>query len=730
MTELFLDRWEMPTAEIGQSNPWPPLLTGGNLDKQADLRAAPAEIRANASYGRIDSICPYLMQDGYTRKRSLRSHPAAVLQNEHLRATVLPALGGRLWSLVHRPTGEELLFANPMFQPANLALRGAWVAGGVEWNIGTIGHSPLSCEPMHAVAVRGEDGTPVLRLYEFERLRRVVYQVDLHLPADSEVLFAHVRITNPNEYGVPMYWWSNIAVPQAGDTRVLAPADLAWSYSYDNVLRRERVAPAAAAARCRECDGPGGDGPSRLRDDGASRLGGDRAAGTPGDISYPARFADSADFFFDLAAAARPFIAAVNGSGTGMFHTSTQELVGRKLFRWGTGSGGRRWQRWLTGSPEGAAGGGYAEIQAGLARTQFEHLPMPAGATWSFTEGYGRIALAEHDAHGPWERARAAAERAVAGAVPAATLAAVHQAAERTGDRVPERVLRDGSGWGALEGRLRVRSGEPAVHRAATPFDEKTLGAEQKPWLELLETGAFPDPPDGDQPPSVHLHPLLAGLLAASPGWAAPALLGVVRMRDGDRAGAREAWESSVRRLDNAYAKRNLAVVALEQGDAGEAVTQYRAALALQASPPADTTGRARAAGSPSAHPALVIEALRAFVAAGAPDLALQIVDALPARQQAMGRIRLLEASAALAAGDLRRCGRILADPTLEVADLREGEDSLDLLWGDYQARLAIRAGGATAGALRAEVERRMPLPAHLDFRMQSTRPASTDPPA
>lgn len=37
---------------------------------------------------------------------------------------------------------------------------------------------------------------------------------------------------------------------------------------------------------------------------------------------------------------------------------------------WGAGAGGRTWQRWLSGS------GSYAEIQAGLARTQLEHLRL------------------------------------------------------------------------------------------------------------------------------------------------------------------------------------------------------------------------------------------------------------------------------------------------------------------------------------------------------------------
>ncbi|MCZ7665985.1 MAG: DUF5107 domain-containing protein [Chloroflexi bacterium] len=45
--------------------------------------------------------------------------------------------------MLHKPSGRELLAKNPVFQPANLALRNAWFSGGIEWNIGAIGHSPL-----------------------------------------------------------------------------------------------------------------------------------------------------------------------------------------------------------------------------------------------------------------------------------------------------------------------------------------------------------------------------------------------------------------------------------------------------------------------------------------------------------------------------------------------------------------------------------------------------------
>ncbi len=58
------------------------------------------------------------------------------------------------------------------------------------------------------------DGGEMLRLWEWERLRDLPFQVDLWLPDGSDFLYAGVRVRNPHERPVPAYWWSNIAVPR------------------------------------------------------------------------------------------------------------------------------------------------------------------------------------------------------------------------------------------------------------------------------------------------------------------------------------------------------------------------------------------------------------------------------------------------------------------------------------------------------------------------------------
>ncbi|WP_392672282.1 DUF5107 domain-containing protein [Streptomyces sp. LN785] len=584
------------------------------------------EMRRNLAYGTPYTLLPYTPQGEYDRVRSERDLPAVVLENETLTATFLPSLGGRLWSLVHRPTGRELLHRNPILQPANLALRDAWLAGGVEWNLGTTGHWPLTCEPLHAARVTAPDGTPVLRMYAFERLRRLTLRLDAWLPSGSPMLYVTVTVDNPADQETPVYWWSNIAVPQDADVRVIAPADHAFHCDYISDLTRVGFPQV----------------------DGADR-------------SYPGRIAHAADYFLDLPEGERRWIAALDGSGTGLVQTSTDRLRGRKLFCWGNSTGGRHWQEWLSGP-----GHAYLEIQAGLARTQLEHLPMPGRASWSWTEGYGLLTVDPQAVHGSWEQARAGAADALDRLLPASVLARAQALAAEFG--APEEALATGSGWAALEIEAGSLPDSPLL-----PFG--TPDAEQQPWRDLLTTGTLP----ASDPPAA---PVTGGrwrdlLEAGARDWHAFYHLGLVRLADGEKEAARDAWKCSLEQLATPWALRALACLTEAPGDAADLLVQ---AHLLR----------------PDLRE-LTIEVLDALLRAHRPAEALRTISALPAADREHGRIRLAEARAAHATGADNRVRELLAEG-IHVDNMREGEVSLDALW------LAVHPG--------------QPVPRAYDFRM------------
>ncbi|MEV6991840.1 DUF5107 domain-containing protein [Streptomyces sp. NPDC093228] len=652
VTTIRRDTMTVPAAALGPDNPLPPLrpLDEVHRIEDRDREDLPRDMARQIGWEPLHSLLPVRVRDGYGRARAPMDIDTVVIENDRLRATVLPGLGGRIASLFHKPTGRELLYRNPVFQPACFALNGAWFSGGIEWNIGATGHTTLSCSPLHAARVTAPDGGEMLRLWEWERLRDLPFQVDLWLPEGSDFLYVGVRIRNPHERPAPTYWWSNIAVPE--ECRVLAPAEEAYRFGYERRLHRVPV--------------PTYDGADR---------------------TYPMNGAHPADYFYEVPDGRRRWIAALDEDGRGLVQTSTDVLRGRKLFVWGTGTGGRRWQAWLTQPGTG----GYCEIQAGLARTQLEHVRLEPASEVSWLEAYGPL---EAEREGEWTTVVSGAEARLDGALPRPVVDAAYEAWLPYADADPGETLAVGSGWGALE---LLRSGGKLP---GTPFEETTLGEAQAPWRELLLTGSLPESRRVAPPGETLVAPHWRDMLETAPARPLTEYhLGVAQWHAGDRAQAVRSWERALELAPSLWPLlRCLAVADQEAGNRERAADRYAEAF--------DDLCRERRDDGESwtaATAALGREALETLLAVHRVAEARAVWNRLHPATRERGRFRLLGARLLLAEGD-RAGARSVFDAGFEVADLREGAETIGELWAELTDE---------------------PLPARYDFRMRPGDPGA-----
>jgi tetratricopeptide (TPR) repeat protein len=671
LANLTITTYEMPAARLGPENPLPPLVPPRPPSEGMRFNPnVPEGDRKYVGYGAEAGCLPHRLQDDYDRIRRPRAFRVAVLENETLRATFLLELGGRLWSLLHKPSNRELLYVNPVFQPANLAVRNAWFSGGVEWNIGVIGHTPYTCSPLFAARLRADDGTPVLRLYEWDRIRGTPYQIDTWLPAGSPVLFVRVRIINPHDREVPMYWWSNMAVAERRDVRVVVPTDRAYNFSYQGEMRQVPIP---------ICDGR--------------------------DATYPTNALSSSDWFYRVPDRHRLWIAALGKDGRGLVQASTSRLVGRKLFVWGMGPGGRRWSEFLA-----VPNRPYIEIQAGLGRTQAECLPMPAHTEWSWLEAYGLMEAEPKAVHGSdWDAARRAVQSRLDEKLPQSQLEAELVRSEAMANRAPEEIIQQGSGWGALERRRRQRAGERPFCTEAMVFGDASLGPDQIPWVGLLEKGALPSCDPADPPGAWMIQPEWRRMLEAAvreergDHWLAWLHLGVMRYDAGEIPEAKKSWDRSIALAPSAWAYRNLAVLATHQGRKADAADLWLTAHRML----------------PGLTP-LAIECAQGMIDAGRAKDLVALMETLPPVVRSNDRIRVLEARAALEVGDLDKLERILLSK-MELANIREGEVVLSDLWFEmHEKRLAAREGVPIDDKLHQRARREFPPPAWIDFRMST----------
>ncbi|MFE0022971.1 hypothetical protein [Amycolatopsis sp. NPDC059021] len=166
---------------------------------------------ADAGQGRRGVSLPYRSRDSFGGSRGAYSLPALVLENDCLRVSVLPTLGGRIDSLYDKGNRRELVHGD----------------GGVEWSLGDGGFPAAAVVPMYAAEIDGPDGSPMLRLWEWERTRDLACQVDLWLPEESSLLLVGVRVHNPHDHPVPVDWCSNLVVPPGA--RLLGPGAGRWT---------------------------------------------------------------------------------------------------------------------------------------------------------------------------------------------------------------------------------------------------------------------------------------------------------------------------------------------------------------------------------------------------------------------------------------------------------------------------------------------------------------------
>ena len=139
MSRIYYDKLKIKGSLIKSENPYPPIDT---KDNQKPFRLS-EDMRAElpyVNYGLLKTNLPYTLQDDYVRRLDDLELDTVVLENSKLKATFLRDYGGRLWSLFDKVAGKELLHKNEVFIPSNLAMRNAWIAGGVEWNGGVRGH--------------------------------------------------------------------------------------------------------------------------------------------------------------------------------------------------------------------------------------------------------------------------------------------------------------------------------------------------------------------------------------------------------------------------------------------------------------------------------------------------------------------------------------------------------------------------------------------------------------
>lgn len=283
--------------------------------------------------GTRGNVYPIPMRDTFRNVKTDREYDAVVLENEYIRVTVLPELGGRIYEGYDKKADYHFVYKNHVIKPALIGLAGAWISGGIEFNWPQH-HRPTTYMPVDCRIEKGEDGSETAWMGEYEPLFGMKGMVGVTIWPDKAYVTVKTRLYNPSNATQTFHWWANLAVSANKNYQLKFPPDIDYiTYHYKDAVSEFPVVKGEFARA-------------------------DFGEGT--DITWFKNIPSPASFF--ILNSDYNFMGGYDhGKQRGTVHVADHNVsVGKKFFTWGSREFGDVWHSNLTDED-----GAYLEIMTG-----------------------------------------------------------------------------------------------------------------------------------------------------------------------------------------------------------------------------------------------------------------------------------------------------------------------------------------------------------------------------
>lgn len=169
------------------------------------------------------AIYPYFTFDGYSKQSSPTEWNVVELENEFIKVQIMPSIGGKVWGAVEKSTGNEFIYANDVVKFRNIALRGPWTSGGIEFNVTLVGHTAAVSTPVDYKMRENDDGSVSCFVGGLDLISRTRWETEVRLEPGKAYFTTTTRWTNPTPLFQPYYQWSNAAYAASDDLQIFFP---------------------------------------------------------------------------------------------------------------------------------------------------------------------------------------------------------------------------------------------------------------------------------------------------------------------------------------------------------------------------------------------------------------------------------------------------------------------------------------------------------------------------
>lgn len=170
-------------------------------------------------------IFPYHKFEKYEHESKKKDWKVVTLENDYIKIMVLPEIGGKVWGAIEKSTGEEFLYKNEVIKFRNIAMRGPWTSGGIEFNFGIIGHHPSTATSVDYLTRTNPDGSVSCIVGNTDLPSNTKWTVEIRLEKDKAYFETNASWYNASPLTESYYNWMTAAAVATDDLEFFIPGN-------------------------------------------------------------------------------------------------------------------------------------------------------------------------------------------------------------------------------------------------------------------------------------------------------------------------------------------------------------------------------------------------------------------------------------------------------------------------------------------------------------------------
>ena len=171
----------------------------------------------------INKSYPYNRFDGFTNQAITKEWKMVVMENDYVKVYITPEIGGKIWGAIEKSTGGEFLYYNDVVKFRDVALRGPWTSGGLEYNFGIMSHVSTCSTPQDYVIRENEDGSVSCVIGALDMHTRTRWNVEVKLEPDKAFVETIASWFNTQSVPLTYYHYMNAAAKTEGNLEFIYP---------------------------------------------------------------------------------------------------------------------------------------------------------------------------------------------------------------------------------------------------------------------------------------------------------------------------------------------------------------------------------------------------------------------------------------------------------------------------------------------------------------------------